>query len=242
MSRSADEILALTVGGATIGDNLQRAIELGALLQREDGTLALPRASSGDLWLISGNPPGCAFLNRLIFQQAYAQAAVPKSCEGCYKVKVLPRTLRELVALFEIAQKLDCPSKCGIDFYNRYSQNVYAGYFYLDGLEQARAMFRILRDLVDKNPKLGADVPAVIKRGCSNYEAVCGPSDKYTFRPELEDIENYLKSRFRPDKRPQGDGGRSDLRNMGALRLSDRRQHLHGLYQRQAALPEIAHL
>jgi hypothetical protein len=200
MTMSPDEILAFKVGGATLGENLRRAIESGAVTEREDGTLELPKPPANDLWLISGKMPGCGFLNGLMFRHAYGQAAVPKGCEGCYKVKVLPRTLRELVALFEIAQTLECTSKCGIDFYNRHSPNVYAGYFYLDGLEQARSMSRTLRDLVDQNPKLGLDVPVVIKRGCSNYEAACGPSDRYAFAPELAEIEAYLKTRFQPLK------------------------------------------
>jgi hypothetical protein len=37
----------------------------------------------------------------------------------------------------------------------------------------------------------------VIKRGCSEYEAKLGPSDRYTFAPEMEELEAYLKSRFR---------------------------------------------
>jgi len=196
MSSSPDDILALTIGGSTVGENLQRAIESGEVLQREDGSFELQPLLRRGQWLFCGKMTGCDFLNRFMFQQAYAQAAVPKGCEHCYKVKVLPRTLRELVALYEIAQQVECPSKCGIDFYNPHSQNAYAGYFYLNGLEEARRMFQVLRDCVDESPKLGREVPIVIKRGCSNYEVARGPSDKYTFRPELQEIEAYLKARF----------------------------------------------
>jgi hypothetical protein len=43
-----------------------------------------------------------------------------------------------------------------------------------------------------------------IKRGCSNYERKCGPSDRYTFDPGMEAAEAYLAERFvneRPAKR-----------------------------------------
>ena len=108
--------------------------------------------------------------------------------------------MRELVALYELAEQVECPSKCGLDFYNHHSQDVYAGYFYLKSLEEARHTFRTIRTLADDNPKLGSDVPIVIKRGCSNYEAARGPSDKYTFMAELQDIEAYLKGKFRLKK------------------------------------------
>lgn len=197
------DVLALTVGGRTIGENLQRVIASGAVLQNQDGTLEVQRSTPPGVWLVCGQMPDCAFLNRLMFQHVYAQAAVPKGCASCYKVKVLPRTLRQLVALLEIARQLDCPSKCGLDFYNRHSCDIYAGYFYLNSLDDARRMFGILRALVDQHPKLGSDVPIVIKRGCSNYEIACGPSDKYTFKPELEAIETYFKAKFRPGERTQ---------------------------------------
>jgi hypothetical protein len=197
MSRSPEDILALKVGASTVGENLQRAIDAGVLLQNQDGTLELRHSAQIGLWLNRGDMPNCVFLNRFTFQLAYAQAAVPKGCEACYKVKVLPRTLRELVALYELAGQVECPSKCGIDLYTRHSQNIYAGYFYLKSLEEARGVFRVIRELVNDDPKLGSGVPIVIKRGCSNYEVSCGPSAQYTFRPELQDIEAYLKSRFR---------------------------------------------
>src|SRR5271170_6703172 len=105
---SPEDILALTVGGSTVGENLQRAIDSGAVLQNQDGTLELPRWPQHGLWLVRGTLPACPFLNRFMFQRVYAQAAVPKGCEYCYKIKVLPPTLRGLVALYEIAQQVDC--------------------------------------------------------------------------------------------------------------------------------------
>lgn len=205
MLGSPDAILTLTVGGSAIGRNLQGAIDSGAVVQRADGLLELPRRSPGDTtWLVCGTMPNCVFLNRFMFQRVYAERAVPKGCELCYKIKVMPRTLRELVALYGIAQKLECPSKCGIDFYNRHSQHVYAGYFYFRGLDAARGMLPVIRRLMDSDPKLGAGVPALIKRGCSNYEAACGPSDQYAFKPELEAIEAYLERRFHHERRERG--------------------------------------
>jgi len=39
-----------------------------------------------------------------------------------------------------------------------------------------------------------------IKRGCSEFEAAVGPSDRYQFTPEMAELEAYLKSRFRERK------------------------------------------
>jgi hypothetical protein len=193
------DILAVKIGDRTVGESLRHAIAAGIVREGEDGSLELPPPASPDLFMKIYNAPApdCGFLNRFMFRTVYQEAAVPAGCEHCYKVKVLPRTLRQLVAAYEIALGINCVSKWGVDFYNRYNQSLYAGYFYVDGLDGARALFPLVRALVDEHAKLGPDVPVLIKRGCSNYEAILGSSDTYEFRPELREIEAYIKSRVR---------------------------------------------
>lgn len=202
MAMTPEEILAFKIGDSTVGENLRRAVEAGAIRQHDDGTFALPARCAPDTYVRIRNGPrlACRFLNGFVFNQVYRAAAVPKGCESCYKIKAQPRTLRELVALYEIALRIDCLSKWGVDFYNRHTQSTYAGYFYVNGLDAARALFPVVRRAVDENSKLGAEVPLVIRRGCFNYEAALGPSDTYTFKPELSEIEAYLKSRYRKSK------------------------------------------
>ena len=205
MTKSPEELLALRIGGTTVGENIRRAIASGQLLEDKDGALRLANERQrGGNWadVIHGPPLGCNFLMNFLFHQAYAESAVPHGCSACYKVKVVPRTLRELVAAWGIGKRIECRSKWGVDFYNRYSQNIYAGYFYTSGLDMARTIFKVVREAFNDDPKLGPDIAMWIKRGCSEYEAALGPSDRYEFAPELAELEAYLKSRYRAnDKR-----------------------------------------
>jgi len=199
MTKTPEQLLALRFGGATVAENLKRATESGELIENDDGTLQLadrPQKPSNWVSVSKGRPLGCHFLMDFLFHNAYAQSAVPYGCRECYKVKVVPRTLRQLVAAWEIAQRIEFQSKWGIDFYNPHSQNIYAGYFYTSGLETARVLFKIVREAVNNDPKLGPDIAMSIKRGCSEYEAKVGPSDRYEFAPEMAELEAYLKSRF----------------------------------------------
>lgn len=200
------DVLDLEIGGRAVGENLRRAVEAGQLIEHPDGTFGHPRRGSKReqlfLFVNFERAPDCPFLNRFMFGIVYAEAAVPQGCASCYKVKVMPRTLRQLVAVYELAKSFDCASKFGLDFYNPYSQQVYAGYFYLDGLEAARALHGRLRAAMDASGKLGPDVALAIKRGCSNYEIACGPSDRYTFSPELRDIEAHFRDRYRRPSPP----------------------------------------
>ncbi len=203
MTKAPEQLLAMRIGATSVGENLRRSIESGRLIEDEDGTLKLAGDPNQSLsWMYVNNGPalGCGFLMEFMFHHAYAEAAVPHGCSTCYKVKVVPRTLRELVAAWEIGKRTQCRSKWGTDLNNAYSQNIYAGYFYVSGLDAARALYKVVREAVDKDPKLGPDIAMTIKRGCSEYEGKLGPSDRYTFTPEMADLEAYLKTRFRQRK------------------------------------------
>src|SRR5690348_13772319 len=203
------DVLELEIGGRAVGENLRRAVAAGQLVEQPDGTLGHPkrRVTRTQLFLFVNfdRAPDCPFLNRFMFSVVYAEAAVPQGCANCYKVKVAPRTLRELVAVYELARSFDCSSKFGLDFYNPYSEQAYAGYFYLDGLEAARDLYRRLRAAIDAHATLGPAVPLAIKRGCSNYEIARGPSDRYTFAPELREIEDHFRDRYRRPPAPSAD-------------------------------------
>jgi hypothetical protein len=141
----------------------------------------------------------------VMFRRIYARAAVPYGCRNCYKVKTVFRTLRQLVAGWELGRRIACRSKWGVDLNNPYSQNIYAGYFYTDGLDMARVVYRIVREAFDADAHLGPGIAMSIKRGCSEYEAMVGPSDRYEFPPELAEIEARLRARFRmPPLREKG--------------------------------------
>ena len=196
--RSADELLAQRFGGRTVQENLSAAIDAGKLVEGADGRLSLPRGPGRSRWIFVPNRPylPCGFLTKVVFEAAYAESAVPHGCSACYKIKVKASTLRELVAAWQVAKSIDCLSKWGVDLENPHSQDVYAGYFYPGDLDAARMLHKIVREAIDADPKLGPGIKMTIKRGCSQFEAAVGPSDSYTFAPEMAEIEALLRARF----------------------------------------------
>ena len=122
MTKAPEQLLAMRIGATSVGENLRRSIESGRLIEDEDGTLKLAGDPNQSLsWMYVNNGPalGCGFLMEFMFHHAYAEAAVPHGCSTCYKVKVVPRTLRELVAAWEIGKRTQCRSKWGTDLNRR---------------------------------------------------------------------------------------------------------------------------
>ena len=203
MTTTTDDLMNRPMGRRSVAENIERSIEKGALIRHEDGMLELPAGEKSGQpypWLHATGKAGsgdCSFHMRFLFHCAYDRSTVPYGCRNCYKVKVVPRTVRQLMALKDILQQIDCSSKCGTEIDLRYSQDIYSGFIYCRGLEKAREIFETMRAATASHPKLGPDVRMLIKRGCTEYEIFCGPSDKYTFRPELPELEKYLKNRFR---------------------------------------------
>ncbi|MEO9131418.1 MAG: hypothetical protein ABI240_09435, partial [Sphingomonas sp.] len=118
---SADRLLTQRFGDGSVRENLQAAIDAGKLIEGEDGKLSLPRGRRGNSrWVFVPNRPylPCGFLTKIMFEAAYAEAAVPHGCSACYKIKLKASTLRELVAAWQVAKSIDCLSKWGVDIEN----------------------------------------------------------------------------------------------------------------------------
>jgi hypothetical protein len=107
---------------------------------------------------------------------------VPSSCQNCWKVVVRPKTLLGLFALMHLQMRLDRPSKCGIEIRDSV-HGLYGGYFYNHSLEEGLDCYSLVRHEVDKTDHLGPDVIVLLKRACTEYEQLVGPSDKWVVTP-----------------------------------------------------------
>ena len=202
MTESTNALLNFKVGNSTIAQNLHNAVTSGALLKQQDGYYELPKINQKvSPWLKVLQAPGmdCHFLMHFLFKQAYGRSIVPLGCQNCYKVCIVPKNVRELMALRSLQVVMNCEAKCGVELDHSMSQNIYSGFFYCNGLDEARAVYQKVRYAINEHPKLGPAVAMHIKRGCTVYEVSCGPSDQFSFAPELVELEAHLSRRF---KRP----------------------------------------
>lgn len=200
------DFLNLKLGKSTIGENLLIARERGDVILHEDGTWELARpVQLAENWIVGPNrtPFPCGKLLGFLFRQAYGQAAVPVGCRNCFKVQVRPASLVQLIATQKIAHDLPYAYKAGASLNARYQAGPYRALFYLDGLQNAREAYQRVLERVLATPELGASVSVSIKRGCSEYEVHCGPSNEFTFSDELAAAELELLKRLRKPAPPK---------------------------------------
>lgn len=193
------------IAGRTIGDRIADGISDGRLVRSEDSSYRLSDDEAVAGLLTSDTPTlstngsftaPCHFLNHFLFTVVYGEAQVPFGCKACYKIWIHTRSLRALFALKGVLDETSYSSKIKVEALNPLSSNVYLAIVYGGDLPETRAAFDTLRLLIDAEPQLGVDVPMEIRRGCQNYERLCGPSDQYRFAPELAAVEAVLQARF----------------------------------------------
>ena len=117
------------------------------------------------------------------------------NCHNCFKVVIRPPTLRSLFALMDLQKRMGRPSKCGIEIRDTVF-GLYGGYFYNWGLDAGLECYEAVRAAIDAEPELGPDVPIILKRACTEFEMLCGPSDKWEISEKQIELESLVNRWF----------------------------------------------
>lgn len=120
---------------------------------------------------------------------------VPSYCLDCWKVCVTPRRVTELFRLYDIQDRHfkphKVPCKCGMDL-REHTPHRYGGYWYCYGQDQGERRWLEVRKLVDKY--IGDHVQVILKRYCTEFEMITGPTDKYEQPAQAKAIEEAVYS------------------------------------------------
>ena len=177
-------------------EHLRPLWEGGGFSLREDGKLVgNPKSAIEGPWHYIKHhwEFDCFTWHQVIFEHIsqrliIGQKFVPSKCQECFKVVVRPRTLKELFALEKLQITMDRPCKCGIEVRDTV-HGLYGGYFYNKGLDEGLIRYQEVRKAVNGDKYLTPSVPVILKRGCTEFELACGPSDQWQTTPEQLKIE-----------------------------------------------------
>jgi hypothetical protein len=205
------KIAKMTIGDGIVIEKIFNGIDSGKILITEDGFLTIPSLQKSKyVQHISVKPKGesprrhyksCKFLQGVAHRVLYEEKHVPQGCQHCYKVKVDVTNVFALKQLYELSKEIPWDSKCGVDIGSLYSQSIYAGFFYVDGLDQAHEAYHLISKKISQCKDLVSCSRITIKRGCSSYEIKLGASDNWEFNSSSAEIEDEFYSLFKPPKK-----------------------------------------
>jgi hypothetical protein len=137
-------------------------------------------------WLFFGHNTAmrdCYLWHQVMFN--YFDSLVPDFCRfRCWKVVVKTRNFRDAIGLHnavcagpQVAGDLmPIQGKVGIDE-RWYTHGHFNGFIYCDGPEDAERKFLYIRKLVDTCIPDGKNIDVIIKRSCTEFERMHGPTD-----------------------------------------------------------------
>ena len=129
-----------------------------------------------------------------VFWKCYVH--IHSHCRNCWKTVVRPRTLKELITLYELQKSMAVPSKSGLELRQMVFGN-YGGYFYSRSKDEGLRRYKQVRTLVSK--VITPDVEVILKRFCTEYEIGNCPSSKVPDATQEEiEFEKHVESYFPP--------------------------------------------
>lgn len=175
---------------------------IGFAWDSEDHMLVRPNVKMGRF--LSADTPwchvkaspykNCNFDHSIVFTNF---GIIPPKCLECWKVTVTPKSYHELRLLEELQKDSPFPCKCGIEL-RQYVPKHYGGYFYNNSLEEGRECYEWVSKAVAEH--IGPDRGILLKRGCTEYEMLKGPSPFWIMTPEEEKKLELIQAYVRDDR------------------------------------------
>ena len=164
----------------------------GFHINAETGMIGIKRAHGFQTpWVHVKQAPSkrCGIDHQIKFEKF---GYVPPRCMQCWKVVVMPRTLKELFELEQLEHGMQRPSKCGIEVRN-YTPRHYGGYFYNNSLEEGRECYDAVRKEVDNH--MSKDIKVLLKRACTEMEMKCGNAGFWNLTAQDLEIDAIIEDR-----------------------------------------------
>jgi len=196
----------------------------GYFRRPSDGRIDFKKKMMEDVpWLYvkGGRSQNCILWHKIMFNVIHKMNKVPIPCQNCWKVVIMPRNLEELMATWILQQELGRPSKCGTEGERSNTDRLYGGYWYNNSLDEGLACYEAVKNqMADHrtyrreflgvplscsfgNNYLEGDVGLfprlILKRGCTEMEQHCGPSDQWDYDGVQKETEAIATDAFAAD-------------------------------------------
>jgi hypothetical protein len=196
----------------------------GYFRRPEDGRIDFKKKMMEDVpWLYvkGGRNQNCILWHKIMFNEIHGMAKVPIPCQNCWKVVIMPRNLVEMMATWFMQQQMDRPAKCGTEGERSNTDRLYGGYWYNNSLDDGLACYQAVKAQLEHQriyerelfgvplscsfgneylPAGSDPLPNLIfKRGCTEMEQHCGPSDQWEYDAAQVEKEAITTDAFSAD-------------------------------------------
>ena len=131
----------------------------------------------------------CRWEHSVLFDVVYRQRAVPIRCHSCFKVVLKPTSLRDVYKIEEMQQRGSYPAKVGMET-RATVKRPWGAYWYTNSVEEGRQRYEFVKAWAAD--ALEDEWSILLKRGCTEFEQACGPSDRWQIQPNQQEIEDAI--------------------------------------------------
>ena len=132
----------------------------------------------------------CHFDHHVVFSNFHI---IPPKCMTCWKVCMGLPNFASLLELENLLKDMSWPCKCCIELRD-YTPRHYGAYFYNSSLEEGRDKYdtivKIVKEYMTDGEKIAKDI--ILKRGCTEFELIKGPSPFWHRTPAEEKMYDML--------------------------------------------------
>jgi hypothetical protein len=184
--------------------------------RNEDGKIdAVKRMVPNPPWIYvkPGAAMNCMYWHHILFMHVFNEKKVPIQCQNCWKVVAFPRDIEELFAIYLLQKEMSRACKCGTETERDNTPRHYGGYWYNSSMAEGMECFNAVREALDRDKVYesailgcpikvrfndGYDEPIklILKRGCTEFEQNCGPSDQWGWDDDQVELERIAFDSF----------------------------------------------
>jgi hypothetical protein len=144
-------------------------------------------------WCHARHLPGkrCGLDHQVTFN---AFGIIPPRCMECWKTVVTPKSFDELLTWKKVQEEeMDLPAKCGIELRD-YTAKHYGAYHYANSFEEGREQYEVVKELAKKYLSDETAEGVILKRACTEFEMIKGPSSNWFLTDEDEEMLNLIET------------------------------------------------
>ena len=141
----------------------------------------------------------CNWEMDVLFEVVHRMQRVPIRCLSCFKMVLVPTSLRDVLVIEQFQAACEWPAKVGMEI-RETVKRAWGAYWYTNSEAEGLERYEFVKSWAEG--ALQDDWKILLKRGCTEYEQSVGRSDRWEEQPGQREIEDAIHDVVRPPYPP----------------------------------------